>query len=83
MVGGGSDTWLDAYVVDFLTRAKEKGFAVPDQAFSLALDRLRNVVNLAGADMRSASEASPMPSMCWPATAAPLWATCATSPTRG
>ncbi|MEP9355278.1 alpha-2-macroglobulin [Xanthobacter sp. KR7-65] len=53
---GGSDTWLDAYVVDFLTRAKEKGFAVPEQAFSLALDRLRNVVNLAGADMRSASE---------------------------
>ena len=53
---GGNDTWLDAYVVDFLTRAKEKGFAVPDQAFSLALDRLRNVVNLAGADMRSASE---------------------------
>ena len=53
---GGSDTWLDAYVVDFLTRAKEKGFAIPDQAFSLALDRLRNTVNLAGADMRSASE---------------------------
>lgn len=53
---GGSDTWLDAYVVDFLTRAKEKGFAVPEQAFALALDRLRNVVNLSGADMRSESE---------------------------
>lgn len=41
---GGDDAWLDAYVTDFLTRAKEKGFAVPDTAFKLALDRLRNVV---------------------------------------
>jgi alpha-2-macroglobulin len=41
---GGSDGWLDAYVTDFLTRAREKGFAVPDTAFKLALDRLRNVV---------------------------------------
>lgn len=53
---GGEDTWLDAYVADFLTRAKEKGFAVPEQAFALALDRLRNVVNMAGANMQSASE---------------------------
>ncbi|MFS8037068.1 alpha-2-macroglobulin [Xanthobacter sp. AM11] len=53
---GGTDTWLDAYVVDFLTRAKEKGFAVPQPAFALALDRLRNVVNLAGADMRAQGE---------------------------
>ncbi|MFG1242362.1 alpha-2-macroglobulin [Xanthobacter sp. V7C-4] len=53
---GGTDTWLDAYVVDFLSRAKEKGFAVPEVAFSLALDRLRNVVNLAGADMRAETE---------------------------
>jgi uncharacterized protein YfaS (alpha-2-macroglobulin family) len=41
---GGDDAWLDAYVTDFLTRVKEKGFAVPDTAFKLALDRLRNVV---------------------------------------
>ncbi|WP_180490215.1 hypothetical protein, partial [Escherichia fergusonii] len=27
---GGDDAWLDAYVTDFLTRAREKGFAVPD-----------------------------------------------------
>jgi uncharacterized protein YfaS (alpha-2-macroglobulin family) len=44
---GGDDAWLDAYVTDFLTRAKERGFAVPDIAFKLALDRLRNVVNAA------------------------------------
>ncbi|MFG1393734.1 alpha-2-macroglobulin family protein [Xanthobacter agilis] len=53
---GGEDTWLDAYVADFLTRAKEKGFAVPEEAFDLALDRLRNTVNLAGAEMQSGSE---------------------------
>ncbi|WP_238121739.1 MULTISPECIES: alpha-2-macroglobulin family protein [unclassified Xanthobacter] len=53
---GGDDAWLDAYVADFLTRAKEKGYAVPDQAFALALDRLRNVVNMAGANMQSSGE---------------------------
>src|SRR6476661_5928474 len=41
---GGQDVWLDAYVTDFLTRAKERGFAVPATAFTLALDRLRNYV---------------------------------------
>ena len=41
---GGDDAWLDAYVTDFLTRARERGFAVPDVAFKLALDRLRNIV---------------------------------------
>ena len=44
---GGDDGWLDAYVTDFLTRARERGFAVPDIAFKLALDRLRNEVNTA------------------------------------
>ncbi len=41
---GGDDAWLDAYVTDFLTRARERGFVVPDIAFRLALDRLRNFV---------------------------------------
>ena len=41
---GGDDLWLDAYVGDFLTRARERGFAVPQVAFNLALDRLRNFV---------------------------------------
>jgi uncharacterized protein YfaS (alpha-2-macroglobulin family) len=39
---GGNDFWLDAYVTDFLTRARERGFAVPDLAFKLAVERLRN-----------------------------------------
>ena len=30
---GGDDIWLDAYVTDFLTRARERNFAVPDVAF--------------------------------------------------
>ncbi len=41
---GGDDAWLDAYVTDFLTRAREKGFAVPDVLFRSALDRIRNSV---------------------------------------
>ena len=39
---GGNDVWLDSYVTDFLTRARERKFAVPDTAFKLALDHLRN-----------------------------------------
>ena len=41
---GSSDLWLDAYVTDFLTRARERGFAVPQKAFAQALDYLRNAV---------------------------------------
>lgn len=41
---GGEDLWLDAFVTDFLTRARERQFAVPQIAFNLALDRLRNQV---------------------------------------
>ncbi|HXW24068.1 MAG TPA: alpha-2-macroglobulin [Xanthobacteraceae bacterium] len=41
---GGDDVWLDAYVTDFLTRARERGFTVPDVAFKLALERLQNFV---------------------------------------
>jgi alpha-2-macroglobulin len=44
---GGNDPWLDAYVTDFLTRAREKSFVIPDIAFKLALDRLRNFVGTA------------------------------------
>jgi uncharacterized protein YfaS (alpha-2-macroglobulin family) len=43
-LAGGDDAWLDAYVTDFLTRAREKGFAVPDVQFKSALDRIRNSV---------------------------------------
>ena len=42
-----ADLWLDAYVGDFLTRAREQGHAVPDSAFNLAIDNLRNQVGYA------------------------------------
>jgi len=41
---GGDNVWLDSYVADFLTRARERGFAVPPKAFDLTMDRLRNHV---------------------------------------
>ncbi|MDO9638133.1 MAG: alpha-2-macroglobulin family protein [Pseudotabrizicola sp.] len=44
---GSGDLWLDAYVTDFLSRARAQGHAVPDRAFRSALDSLRNQVNYA------------------------------------
>ena len=41
----GGDMWLDAFVTDFLSRAKSRGYGVPDKAFRAALDNLRNQVN--------------------------------------
>ncbi|HET7910405.1 MAG TPA: alpha-2-macroglobulin, partial [Pseudolabrys sp.] len=41
---GGDDPWLDAYITDFLTRARARGFDVPQTAYMLAIDRLRNYV---------------------------------------
>ena len=41
---GSGDLWLDAYVTDFLTRAREKGYEVPDLAFSQAVDNLHNAL---------------------------------------
>ena len=41
---GGQDAWLDAYVTDFLTRAREHGVQVPATGFNLAVERLRNYV---------------------------------------
>ena len=39
------DMWLDAFVTDFLSRTRARGYAVPDLAFRQALDNLRNQVN--------------------------------------
>lgn len=44
---GGGDMWLTSYITEFLTRAREQGFAVKPQAFALALDRLQNFVSYA------------------------------------
>ncbi|MDF2994636.1 MAG: alpha-2-macroglobulin domain protein [Xanthobacteraceae bacterium] len=47
---GGNDLFLDAYVTDFLTRARERGYKVPELTFTLALDRLKNGVAISGSD---------------------------------
>lgn len=39
---GGLDPWLDAYVADFLVRARDKGFEVPDPAYAAMLENLEN-----------------------------------------
>lgn len=39
------DMWLDAFVTDFLSRARARGYAVPDLALRRSLDNLRNQVN--------------------------------------
>ncbi len=39
-----NDVWLDAFVTDFLTRAREMNYDVPQKSFDLALERLRNQV---------------------------------------
>ena len=41
------DLWLDAYVTDFLSRARAKGYEVPDIAFRAAMDNLRGRINYA------------------------------------
>ncbi|MGX9355899.1 alpha-2-macroglobulin family protein [Roseobacteraceae bacterium S113] len=41
------DFWLDAYVTDFLSRARASGYTVPQTAFESALDNLSNRVNTA------------------------------------
>jgi len=44
---GNSNLWLDSYVTDFLTRAAEKGYDVPELARTLALDNLSNRLSYA------------------------------------
>ena len=61
---GGDDAWLDAYVTDFLTRARERGFAVPDVAFRLALDRLRNFVATAPEPSKDGGRESRLCALC-------------------
>ncbi|MEM8664237.1 MAG: alpha-2-macroglobulin family protein, partial [Pseudomonadota bacterium] len=44
----GDDLWLTAYVMDFLTRAREAGYEVPQTAFDTGLDRLQSVLSFIG-----------------------------------
>lgn len=49
------DLWLDAYISDFLTRARERGFAVPEEALAQALSNLEN--QLAYAEVKNSGNA--------------------------
>ncbi|HXV29632.1 MAG TPA: hypothetical protein VD840_04795, partial [Sinorhizobium sp.] len=42
---GYGDLWLDAYVTDFLTRAREQKYDVPEQAMVPALENLQNALS--------------------------------------
>jgi uncharacterized protein YfaS (alpha-2-macroglobulin family) len=42
--GDETSLWLTAYVADFMLRAREKGFAVPEDSLITALDYIRNMV---------------------------------------
>jgi alpha-2-macroglobulin len=53
---GSGDLWLDAFVTDFLSRARAQNFVVPDTAIKMALANLRNQVNYA-ADFDAGGEA--------------------------
>jgi uncharacterized protein YfaS (alpha-2-macroglobulin family) len=51
---GAEDIWLTAFVTDFLARARENKYAVPQRAMDNALDRLRNyVVNASDAKVEN------------------------------
>ncbi|MEM9138237.1 MAG: alpha-2-macroglobulin family protein [Pseudomonadota bacterium] len=52
---GRDDLWLDAYVSDFLSRAKAEGYAVPKTAFDAAIDNLRSQLTYVG-DFQNAGE---------------------------
>ena len=67
---GDDDPWLDAYVTDFLTRARERNFAVPQLAFdSGARPAAQHRRQRARAEQGQRARRSPMRSMCWRATA--------------
>ncbi len=42
---GSGDLWLDAYVTDFLSRARELNYVVPELAMSQALSNLQNAMS--------------------------------------
>ena len=44
---GSDDLWLDAYVTDFLSRAKAQGHEVPKIPFDSAVDNLRSALSYA------------------------------------
>ena len=50
-----SDLWMDSYVTEFLLRAKDAGYTIPELALTMALDNLGNQVSYA-ADFSNGGE---------------------------
>jgi uncharacterized protein YfaS (alpha-2-macroglobulin family) len=44
---GWTDLWLDSFVTEFLLRARDEGYAVPDLAMTMALDSIGNQLSYA------------------------------------
>ncbi|MEO7222611.1 MAG: alpha-2-macroglobulin, partial [Devosia sp.] len=44
---GWTDLWLDSFVTEFLLRAKDEGYVVPDLAMTMALDSIGNQLSYA------------------------------------
>jgi uncharacterized protein YfaS (alpha-2-macroglobulin family) len=44
---GWTDLWLDSFVTEFLLRAKDKGYVIPDLAMTMALDSIGNQLSYA------------------------------------
>ena len=58
---GGNDPWLDAYVTDFLTRARERKFEVPAASVHVGA---RPAAQLRGEHARSEQERRPRSRLC-------------------
>ncbi len=80
---GGDDPWLDAYVTDFLTRAREKKFDVPQKPSRSPSTACAITSRARRSRTRMAAANWPMRFMCWRATARRRSVTCAISPMSG
>ncbi len=54
---GSGNMWLDAYIGDFLTRAREKSYTVSEQVMRLAIQNLQNSLAINGENIDSNSDA--------------------------
>ena len=79
---GGDDVWLDSYVTDFLTRARERKIRGAGRAPSSSRSTgCATPSPTSPIRARTAAAISPMRSTCWRATARRRSAICAISPT--
>ncbi len=78
---GSESLWLDAYVTDFLTRAREQKFDVPEEALVQALQNLQNRIAYDN-DIRTRGNEIAYALYVLPAAARPRSAICATTRIR-